>query len=143
MGDPGYRRLGQKMSAIPTPPVNRVMLQQLAILLILVALAQVFLGTVVAYSILLGGLLSIVPSAYFAYKVTRHRGARATERIMRSAYSAEIMKLALTGAGFALVFTQVEPLHVAGLFCGFMLVHAFGLWVLARITMPQRSRQQL
>jgi ATP synthase protein I len=130
------------MSVIQTPPVNRVMLQQSVILLTLVVLAQVFLGTIVAYSILLGGLLSIVPGAYFAYKAMRHRGARATERMVRSVYFAELMKLALTGAGFALVFTQVKPLHVAGLFCGFILVHIVGLVALARVTLQQRTRRQ-
>jgi ATP synthase protein I len=116
------------------------MLQQVAVLLTLVVLAQVLLGTVAAYSILLGGLLSIVPGAYFAYKVMRHRGARATERMVQSAYLAELMKLALTGAGFALVFTQVKPLHVAGLFCGFILVHSVGLVALARVTLRLGSR---
>ncbi|MDR0779652.1 MAG: ATP synthase subunit I [Pseudomonadales bacterium] len=129
------------MSAIPTPPVSRVILRQLAILLILAALAQVFLGTVAAYSILLGGLLSIVPGAYFAYKAMRYRGARATERMVRSVYFAELMKLALTGAGFALVFTQVKPLHVVGLFCGFVLVHVVGLVALARVTLHIDARQ--
>jgi ATP synthase protein I len=129
------------MSAIHTPPVNRVTLQQLVLLLTLAVLAQVFLGTVVAYSILLGGLLSIVPGAYFAFKAMRHRGARATERMVQSVYFAELMKLALTGAGFALIFTQVKPLHVAGLFCGFVLVHIAGLVALARVTTYQRRTQ--
>jgi len=128
------------MSVIQKPPVNRVTLHQLAFTLILAAAAQAFLGTVVAYSILLGGLLSLVPGAYFAYKVTRHRGARATEKMVQSAYAAELIKLALTGAGFALVFTQVKPLHVAGLFCGFVLVHMVGLWAVARLAMHRIPR---
>jgi len=130
------------MSGIQKPPVNRVMLLQLIILLVLAVLAQLILGTVVAYSVLLGGLLSLVPNAYFAYKVTRHAGARATDRMVRSAYIGEVMKLALTGAGFALVFTQVRPLHVVGLFCGFIVVHLVGLVALARATMHLRTRQR-
>ncbi|MDR2213330.1 MAG: ATP synthase subunit I [Pseudomonadales bacterium] len=129
------------MSAIQKPPVNRIVLRQLLVLLILWALAQVFLETVVAYSILLGGMLSIVPGAYFAYKATRHRGARATERMVNSVYFAEVMKLALTGAGFALVFTQVKPLHPVGLFCGFILVHIVGLVMLVRVTMPPNPQR--
>lgn len=129
------------MSGIQKPPVHWVMLQQLIVLLILAALAQLTLGTVVAYSVLLGGLLSVVPGAYFAFKVTRYSGARATEKLVKSAYTAEVIKLALSAAGFALVFTQVSPLHVAGLFCGFMLVHGIGLVLLVRATLHLKPRQ--
>ncbi|HWK53714.1 MAG TPA: ATP synthase subunit I [Hyphomicrobiales bacterium] len=129
------------MSAIQKPPVNRVILLQAVITLMAAATAHLFFGTVVAYSVLLGGLLSLVPNAYFAYRVTRHTGARATEKLVKSAYFAEAMKLALTGAGFALVFTQVRPLHVVGLFCGYVLVQLAGLVGLARMMSLEPRRQ--
>ena len=88
-----------------------------------------FFGMVSAFSVFLGGLISIIPNAYFAFKVFRYRGARSTELLVRSAYTGELVKLALTGAGFALVFTQIDPLllHIAGLFCGFITVYLAGL----------------
>jgi len=115
------------MSAIPKPPVGRVLLIQLVVLLMLTIAGWLISGTVGAYSVFLGGLISVVPNAYFAFKVTQISGARSTERLVHSAYLGELIKLALTGAGFALVFTKVEPLHVAGLFYGFVLV--YGAWL--------------
>lgn len=96
-------------------------------MLLLSGLALVFLGSTVAWSAFLGGLISMIPSAYFAYKVMGQTGARAMERVVRGAYLGEVVKLALIGAGFALTFVLVDPLHVPGLFAGFVLVHVAGL----------------
>jgi len=115
------------MSAIKKPPVARILLIQVVMLLLLTVTGWLWSGTVSAYSVFLGGLISVIPNAYFAYKVTRFTGARSTERMVQSAYLGEVIKLALTGAGFALVFTQVDPVHVPGLFYGFISVYVAGL----------------
>ena len=115
------------MSAIKKPPVARILLIQVVMLLLLTVTGWLWSGTVSAYSVFLGGLISVIPNAYFAYKVTRFSGARSTERMVQSAYLGEVIKLALTGAGFALVFTQVDPVHVPGLFYGFISVYVAGL----------------
>ena len=49
------------------------------------------------------------------------------ERIVRSAFLGELMKLALMGAGFALVFIYVRPLQVPTLFAGLLLAHVSGI----------------
>lgn len=100
---------------------------QLAALLLLTGLSYWGLGLVFAYSVMLGGCISIIPNAYFANKVFRVSGARAMESMVRNAYVGELIKLALTGAGFALSFVLVNPLHVPGLFTGFVLVHIAGI----------------
>ena len=115
------------MSAIKKPPVARILLIQVVMLLLLTVTGWLWSGTVSAYSVFLGGLISVIPNAYFAYKVTRFSGARSTERMVQSAYIGEVIKLALTAAGFALVFTQVDPVHVPGLFYGFISVYVAGL----------------
>ena len=102
-------------------------------LIILTGATLVLLGTVSAYSVLLGGVITMVPNAYFASKVFRHTGARAMEQIVRSAYLGEIIKLALTGAGFALAWSFVRPLQVAALLAGFLLVHITGTVALVRL----------
>jgi ATP synthase protein I len=82
---------------------------------------------VLAYSVLLGGLISLIPNTGFAILVFRQSGARAVGAIVRNALLGELMKLVLIGAGFALVFVLVDPLHVIGLFTGFVFVHLAGL----------------
>jgi ATP synthase protein I len=90
------------------------------------------LGSVVAYSVLFGGLISLVPNAGFAALVFRHSGARAMAAVVRNAFLGELIKLVLIGAGFALVFVLVDPLHVIGLFTGFVFVHLAGLVAMIR-----------
>lgn len=103
---------------------------------VLTGLAGILGGTVAAYSLLFGGLISAVPNAYFAQKVFRNRGARATERIVKAFYAGEAIKLALMSAGFALVFVYVKPLNTMALFGGFVLVHLSGLLMLTRLRDP-------
>jgi ATP synthase protein I len=98
-----------------------------AITTLLLAGISLLMGSVVAYSVLLGGLISLIPSTGFAYLVFRESGARAVGAIVRNTLLGELMKLGLVGAGFALVFVLVDPLHVIGLFTGFVFVHLAGL----------------
>jgi len=87
----------------------------------------VTLGAVGAWSAALGGLISILPNAYFAHCVFRHAGARSMEKVVRSAYQGELVKLLMMGAGFALVFALVESARVSAVFGGFLVVHIGGL----------------
>ena len=98
-----------------------------AVTTLLLAGISLALGTVLAYSVLLGGLISLIPNTGFAILVFRQSGARAVGAIVRNALLGELMKLGLVGAGFALVFVLVDPLHVIGLFTGFVFVHLAGL----------------
>ena len=85
-----------------------------------------------AGSVVLGGVISILPNAYFAHCVFRHAGARSIEKAVRSAYQGEVVKLLMMGAGFALVFAFVEPIEVPAVFGGFLVVHAGGLLAVVR-----------
>jgi len=105
---------------------------QSAILGMTVIVVFVTLGGVVAWSAALGGVISILPNAYFAHCVFRHTGARSIEKAVRSAYQGEVVKLLMMGAGFALVFTLVEPLEASAVFGGFLVVHAGGLLAVVR-----------
>lgn len=116
--------------------INRAPIRYLvsvqAITTLLSACGALMLGSVVAYSVLLGGLLSLIPNAGFASLVFRHSGARAMGAVVRNAYMGELMKLVMIGVGFGLVFVLVDPLHVLGLFTGFVVVHMAGLVALIR-----------
>jgi ATP synthase protein I len=120
------------LQAIITFSPARVAAQQSAILVMTVLIVFVTLGAVDAWSAALGGLISIVPSAYFAHQVFRQAGARAIEKVVRNAYQGELVKLVMMGASFALVFALVETLRVSAVFGGFLVVHLWGLLAVVR-----------
>lgn len=98
----------------------------------LAALSLLVGSVVLAYSALLGGLLTLIPNAGFAILVFREGGARAMPAVVRNAFLGELMKLVMIGVGFGLVFVLVDPLHVIGLFTGFVFVHLAGLVAMIR-----------
>ncbi len=81
-----------------------------------------------AYSILLGGLICVIPNSYFAYRAFQFQGARAARQIVRSFYRGEAGKLLLTALLFAAVFKWVAPLNALALFGGYCGVLFVG-WV--------------
>jgi len=117
---------------IARPPVHRITLAQLAILvpLCLVILA---LDKVRAYSVLSGGMIAILPQAYFAALAFRWRGARSARAIARSGYAGEVGKFFLSFAGFAAVFAVVRPIDGLAVFAGYLAmltIQIFGSWLL-------------
>ncbi|HBX37814.1 MAG TPA: F0F1 ATP synthase subunit I [Pseudohongiella sp.] len=121
------------MSTIKAPPIYKVAAFQLLFLLLISVLAAILAGWVSAYSLLIGGLISLIPGTLFASRVFKYRGARAAQMIAREVYRGEAIKWFLTGLGFALSFIYVEPLNVVALFSGFVLVHLAGVVVFVRL----------
>ena len=124
-----------KGAQISRPPVHRITLVQLACLVLLNAGTFFSLGRVFAVSVLCGGLVAILPQAYFAARAFRWRGANAAREIARSSYAGEIGKYVLSVAGFALVFAAVRPIEGAAVFGGYLamlLLQIIGSWLLLR-----------
>ncbi|MEC8859728.1 MAG: ATP synthase subunit I [Pseudomonadota bacterium] len=121
------------MSTIKAPPIYKVAAFQLLFLLLISALAAILAGWVSAYSLLIGGLISLIPGTLFASRVFKYRGARAAQMIAREVYRGEAIKLVLSAASFALSFIYVEPLNVVALFSGFVLVYLAGVVLFARL----------
>lgn len=117
-------------TSIEAPPVNRVIALQSIVLAVLVAAVFLALGVTNALSFLLGGVLTALPNAWFIRRYFRHRGARASDRILRDFYTGKAAVMVFMGAGFALVFLMVDPLNVPALFSGFILTHVAGLLLL-------------
>jgi ATP synthase protein I len=67
-----------------------------------------------------GGLIAIVPQAYFARLAFRWRGAKSARAIARSSYAGEIGKYVLSIAGFAVVFATVRPIDGLAVFAGYL-----------------------
>ena len=119
---------------IARPPVHRITLAQLVVLVPL-CLLLLALDKVCAYSVLSGGLIAIVPQAYFAAVAFRRRGARSARAIARAGYTGEIGKFLLSIAGFAVVFAAVKPIDGLAVFAGFLAMLAIqitGSWLLLR-----------
>ena len=103
------RRLAYRMVAL-----------QLLISLLAAAAGLLFSGTV-ALSLLLGGLVVVVPNLYFATKVFATTGASNAKKVMRAFYLGEVMKWILTFTGLILVVKLIN-VSPAALFLGFGLV---------------------
>ena len=124
---------------IARPPVHRITLAQLGLLVTLCLLLLAW-DKVIAYSVFSGGLIAIVPQAYFATLAFRWRGARSAAAIARSSYAGEIGKFFLSVAGFAVVFAVLRPINGLAVFAGYLVMLAiqiFGSWLL--LTRSQRE----
>ncbi len=119
---------------ITRPPVHRITLAQLVILMPLCVFLLAF-DQVWAYSVLSGGLIAILPQAYFATLAFRWRGARSARAIARSSYAGEVGKFLLSVAGFAAVFVMLRPISGLAVFTGYLAMLAIqilGSWLLLR-----------
>jgi ATP synthase protein I len=100
---------------------------QLSLTALLATIATLFLGTHAGLTAILGGLVSIVPNAYFARTLFRYHGAQAAKKIVNSFYKGEALKLFLSIALFALVFKffNVVPLVFFGVYIVVQMVFWF------------------
>jgi ATP synthase protein I len=117
---------------ITRPPVHRITLAQLAALAPLCLLLLAY-DKVCAYSVMSGGLIAVLPQAYFAALAFRWRGARSAQAIARSSYAGEVGKFLLSVAGFAVVFATVRPIDGLAVFAGYLAMLAIqitGSWLL-------------
>jgi ATP synthase protein I len=116
------------------PPVYRITLAQLVIL-VLLCLFLLASDKVRAYSVFSGGLIAILPQAYFAALTFRWRGARSARAIARSSYAGQVGKFLLSVAGFAAVFVALRPIDAPAVFAGYLamlVIQITGSWLLLR-----------
>ena len=99
----------------------KVLAAQLGFGLVLAVVLGVGFGYVAAYSALLGCLISAVPNAFLALRLSVPRRDPGAKSLVRAAYIGELGKLALTVLFFCIVFVTVRPLAAAPLFAGFIV----------------------
>lgn len=75
-------------------------------------LSLFFSGTKGALSAMLGGLVCMLPNAYFAIKLFQYHGANAAKKIMTGFYRGEVMKILLTALLFSMTFWLVKIVPV-------------------------------
>lgn len=127
-------------AAISRPPLVKIYLLQVS-LLSLVSACVLLVDTTVAKSTLLGGLISVLPNAWFARMAFRHRGARAAPAVSSAFKRGEAGKFVLTVSLFAIVFSAVSDLRVEALFAGFigmMLINLVCAWHVGNLRSSQR-----
>ena len=117
-----------RLKTIATPPIQRVALLQLALLLP-IALLLMIVDVATGFSALLGGLVQIGPQAWFNRFAFRFVGARQALQVTRAIYYGETGKFILTVALFAVIFIYVKPQQPLVLFLFYalmVLVHWIG-----------------
>src|SRR5690606_187941 len=109
------------MGTIAKPPIYRVTIAQLLIAVIASALFAL-VDLVKGYSFLIGCLIQIAGSAYFARLAYRHQGARQVRTMVQAMYLGESGKILLSAAIFAAVFILVKPLSAVLVFVGYIVM---------------------
>lgn len=101
-------------------PAFPVLLLQAVVTVLIAVTLWLFQGVVAGYSGLLGGLIALIPNAYFAFRVFRYFGARSARAIVSEIFSGEAGKLILTAVLFITVWVGVEPLEAVAVFTGYL-----------------------
>ena len=104
------------------------------------AAASMPFGRAAALSALVGGVNSLVPSAYFAHKVLRASRGATGGRALGAWMRAEVAKIAIVCGMFAAAFTLLQGLDMVALFAGFIVVHLGG--VIASMTLDPHGGAQ-
>ena len=115
------------MSNLKTPPVYKVTIAQLAATVFIAVISLLISGIILAYSVLLGGLISAVPNSYFVFHAYRYQGARNSQNVVRGFIRGELGKIIMTVVLFALSFTLITSLNELALILGFTLIHFVGV----------------
>lgn len=100
--------------------VLMTLLAQVGIGLSLTAVFVLLGDSVVAMSVLLGGMTAAIPNAFLAARLLTPRAADNARAVMRSAWLGVIGKLLLTAVMFGVIFALVRPLSVPAVFGGFI-----------------------
>ena len=122
-----------------TPAIMRIFYVQLAVLFLASLLLLIISSSTSAISALAGGLISVVPNAYFARWAFRYSGARSATHVAQSFYRGEAGKFVLTTLLFAGVFILLKPINVVILFLAYIFMMALN-WILAFFCLERRKQ---
>ncbi|MAV08199.1 MAG: F0F1 ATP synthase subunit I [Gammaproteobacteria bacterium] len=109
------------VTTIPKPELLKATLYQIAALLLVVA----FIGMtdkLMAVSALMGGLIQILPQAWFSWQAFKYAGASNVDKVVQSMYRGELGKVVMTATLFAILFTVDKQWNYIALFTTFLLM---------------------
>lgn len=90
--------------------IKRLLLKQ-TMLVLLAALMVISFSSTAALSVVLGGMLQIIPNGYFALNAYRYRGAKQARFVVGKIYQGEMGKFVLTMVGFAVIYMSAWPVN--------------------------------
>ena len=120
------------MTTIPKPPMHRVALYQLIVLLPVSGLLML-VDQLMAYSILMGGLIQIAPQAWFARQAFKYAGARQVHLVARAMYRGAAGKIVLTAAMFIATFILWKELNFLVVFSTFIVMIPMQWFITVRL----------
>ena len=114
---------------LKAPPVHRVIVAQVVVTSLMALISLLLSGSVLAYSVMLGGLISVLSNSYFVMQAFKYRGARNADKVFKSFIRGEFGKIGITLVLFALSFTLITNLNELALILGFVATHFVGVMV--------------
>jgi ATP synthase protein I len=115
---------------MPRRSIWRLLLLQTGLLAV-AATAAWFADRAIGTAMAFGGLVFLVPQAWFAERVFRRQGARAAREVTQGFYRAEAGKFLLTAVGFALAFASVGPAQAVYLLGTYVVLYVVNSVLLA------------
>jgi ATP synthase protein I len=115
---------------LPGPAIGRVLLAEGG-LLALAAIPAGLHDKATGVAVLAGGLIFLLPQAWFAWRAFRHRGAGTAPQVVRGFFRAEAGKFLLTAAGFAVAFAGLGAGHAGYLLGTYVVLYAVNSVLLA------------
>lgn len=112
----------------PLNSTMKIVSSQLLISLVCVFVVWAGWGKTAGISALVGSLICVVPNAYLGFRLAATDLAAGAKNLMRSAYLAELGKLALTVVLFIAAFVLIKPLSGGFLLLGY-IVSQLMLWL--------------
>jgi len=88
--------------------IVRLWMVQLGVTTVFAVICAIAFGANAASSALLGGIVCVVPNAYFASKLFKYQGARSAKKIVNGFYKGEAIKIVLSVLLFTAVFVWVK-----------------------------------
>lgn len=114
-------------ASITRPPIYRITLAQLVVLLPSVVVLWLF-WPAWAIAMLAGAVIEILARAYFGFYAFRFTGAQQMHQVMRSLRRGELGKFMLVAVLFGGLFAVGKNLHPLAVFTGY-----FGAWLLGTL----------
>ena len=126
-------------ASISKPPTYRLIGLQCCLTALATLVAWGVFGQHAAISAFLGGLIVVIPAAYFSWRAFAYNQTRSAAKVLGSFYQAELGKLLLTAFLFAAVFKLFSPLNDAALFATFGTVLMGGLLASATLLSAKQT----
>lgn len=112
--------------------IRRLWLIQFGVVFFVTLLCALFYGVKVANSVVLGGLVCLIPNMYFASNLFKYRGAQAAKQIVSSFYKGEALKIVMSMFLFTIVFVlcRINPIAFFASYSVVLITHWFTPWII-------------